>query len=72
MQKMSEMRSDMDYELAGNPFKGLAEVMVETIQLEWGWAILIIGVIMVFAAAHLKQGSMVLAKIEQVTKAIRE
>lgn len=40
---MSAMRSEMSRELAGNPFAGLAEAMVGSMQMQWGWALLIIG-----------------------------
>jgi hypothetical protein len=41
--KMSEARADMDAELAGNPFRGLAEAAIGSIQLQWGWAVLLVG-----------------------------
>jgi len=40
---MSEMRTRMDTELAGNPFRGLAEAAVGAVQLQWGWAVLLLG-----------------------------
>jgi hypothetical protein len=33
----------MATELAGNPFAGLATGMVESVQLQWGWALLVAG-----------------------------
>lgn len=41
--KMSEAKSSMEAELAGNPFRGLAEAAVGSVQLQWGWAVLLIG-----------------------------
>jgi len=33
----------MQEKLAGNPFRGLAQVAMGSIQLEWGWGVLLIG-----------------------------
>ena len=49
---MSNARGEM--RKGDNPFKGLGETMLDTIQLQWGWAILIIGVGLLFAAAFVK------------------
>ncbi|MBA4161688.1 MAG: hypothetical protein C0515_06360 [Novosphingobium sp.] len=40
---MSEMKSKMDSELAGNPFRGLAEAAMSSVQLQWGWVVLLAG-----------------------------
>lgn len=40
---MSEMRSRMDSELGDNPFRGLAEAAVNSVQIQWGWAVLLLG-----------------------------
>lgn len=37
-----------------NPFKALGETMLDTVQLQWGWAVLIVGVGCLFAAAFMK------------------
>lgn len=41
--KMAEARASMESELAGNPFRGLAEAAVGSVQLQWGWAVLVLG-----------------------------
>lgn len=41
--KMYQMRSKMDEDLAGNPFRGLAELAQSSIQIEWGWIVLVLG-----------------------------
>jgi len=41
--KISEIRENMAQELDGNPFAGLATGMMEGIQLQWGWAFLVVG-----------------------------
>lgn len=41
--RMSDARAKMDTELADNPFRGLAEAAMGSVQLQWGWAVLLIG-----------------------------
>jgi hypothetical protein len=52
--RMSEARSQMELELEGNPFRGLADMAMESIQLQWGWALLIVGAALVISAAAIK------------------
>ena len=52
--KMSQVKADMETELAGNPFRGLANMAVQSVQLQWGWALLIIGTILIIASAAIK------------------
>lgn len=60
----SEMQAQMDEELAGNPFRGLAEVAVQSVQLQWGWIVLIAGAgIIIYAGLKARNG------IEVSTKA---
>lgn len=40
---VADLRSKMDEELAGNPFRGLAEAAMGSVQLQWGWAVLLLG-----------------------------
>lgn len=40
---IAEMRAKMDAELAGNPFRGIAETAAGSIQMQWGWAVLVLG-----------------------------
>ena len=50
--RMSQARAEMSK--SENIFKGLGEKMLETVQLQWGWAILIVGAGMLIAAALIK------------------
>lgn len=34
--KMSQAKADMESELAGNPFRGLADMAMQSVQLQWG------------------------------------
>lgn len=54
--KMGEVRANMESELADNPFRGLAEAAVGSVQLQWGWAILVLGAgITVYAGWQARQ-----------------
>ena len=55
--KISEMKSQMESELAGNPFRGLADMAMQSVQLQWGWALLIVGAGLVIAGAAMKDES---------------
>jgi len=52
--KMSQVKADMESELAGNPFRGLADMAMQSVQLQWGWALLIVGAALVIASAAIK------------------
>jgi hypothetical protein len=52
--KMSEAKSDMESELAGNQFRGLVDMAMQSVQLQWGWALLIVGAALVIASAAVK------------------
>jgi predicted RNA-binding Zn-ribbon protein involved in translation (DUF1610 family) len=53
--KMSQMKSQMESQLEGNPFRSFADVAIQSTQLQWGWALLIIGAGLVIASAALKE-----------------
>ena len=55
--KISDMKSQMESELAGNPFRGLADMAMQSVQLQWGWALLIVGAGLVIAGAAMKDES---------------
>lgn len=48
---ISRVRSEIETELAGNLFGGLVQALFESVQIQWGWAILILGAGLVLAAA---------------------
>jgi hypothetical protein len=52
--KMSQARADMGLKLAGNPFRGLADFAIQSVQLQWGWALLIVGAALIVASAAIK------------------
>ncbi|MHC0067539.1 type IV pilin-like G/H family protein [Nostoc sp. UIC 10890] len=53
--RISQLKSQMEDELAGNMFKGIADVAAQSIQLQWGWVILIIGTGLILAAAAIPE-----------------
>ena len=55
--KMSDIKAQMETELAGNPFRGLADMAIQSVQLQWGWALLVAGAALVIASAVIKEES---------------
>ena len=53
--KISQMKSEMDTDLKDNPFKGFADVAMQSVQLQWGWAILVIGTGLLIATAAMSE-----------------
>jgi hypothetical protein len=53
--RMSSARSEMREGMANNPFRGLGDAMLSTVQIQWGWAVLIIGAVLLLASAVLKE-----------------
>jgi hypothetical protein len=48
--RIAEMRGVMERDLADNPFKGIGEAMMQSVQLQWGWAVLVVGALLLCAA----------------------
>jgi predicted RNA-binding Zn-ribbon protein involved in translation (DUF1610 family) len=53
--KLAEIKSQMDSDLSGNPFRGFADMAVQSIQLQWGWALLVVGAVLIISAAAIKE-----------------
>ncbi|WP_191758172.1 type IV pilin-like G/H family protein [Komarekiella delphini-convector] len=53
--RISQLKSNMEEELAGNPFKGFADVAIQSVQIQWGWVLLILGAGMIIAAAIIQE-----------------
>jgi len=53
----SDTKAQMEKELAGNPFRGLADMAMESVQLQWGWATLVVGAALIIASAAIKDDS---------------
>lgn len=54
---ISQTKADIDLELAGNPYRGLADVAMQSIQLQWGWAVLIVGAGLIITSAGIKENT---------------
>ena len=53
--KISQITTELETEsLKDNPFRGLAEFAMQSVQLEWGWAVLVIGIVLLIAVAAMK------------------
>jgi len=48
-------KTQMETELTGNPFRGIADMAMQSVQIQWGWALLIIGAVLVIASAAIKE-----------------
>jgi len=53
--KMSDVKAKMETDLAGNPFRGLADMALQSVQIQWGWALLIVGAGLVIASASVRE-----------------
>ncbi len=53
--RMSQVKAQMEAELRGNPFRGLADMTLQSVQLQWGWALLIVGAVLIIASAAMKE-----------------
>jgi hypothetical protein len=52
---IATLTANADRELSGNPFRGLADAAMASVQLQWGWVILFLGVGMILTSAYLKK-----------------
>jgi len=52
--KMSEISAQMETELVGNPFRGLGDVAMQSVQLQWGWALLVVGAGLLIASTAIR------------------
>lgn len=51
---LNEAKTSIETELADNPFRGFADAAIQSVQLQWGWALLILGAIFVITCAAIK------------------
>jgi hypothetical protein len=51
--RLADARAELRRDLADNPFSGLGEAMLGTVQIEWGLAVLVVGSLLLLAAAYL-------------------
>lgn len=53
---LSSSKMQIETELSGNPFRGIADMAMQSVQIQWGWALLIVGAIFVIVSAAIKDG----------------
>ncbi len=53
--KMNEVTTDMEKDLAGNPFRGFADMAMASVQIQWGWGVLLLGSVIIITAAAIRQ-----------------
>lgn len=49
--QIGSTRSEMQQELADNPFAEMGTAIMDTVQLEWGWIVLVMGAALIAASA---------------------
>ena len=49
--RLVALQEKMAMRLAGNPLRGLADKAVQSVQIRWGWALLIAGALLLIASA---------------------
>jgi hypothetical protein len=54
--KLVALQEKMAMRLAGTPMRGLADKAVQSVQFRWGWALLVLGALLLIASAALKEG----------------
>ena len=52
---LANAKTQMETELLGNPFRGIADIAMQSVQIQWGWALLIVGAVLVIASAAIKE-----------------
>jgi hypothetical protein len=48
--RIAEMKTGLEAQLQGNPFAGLAQVAMQSVQMQWGWAVLVLGGVLLLAS----------------------
>ena len=52
---LTNTKIQMETDLAGNPFRGIADMAMQSVQIQWGWVLLIIGAVLVITSAAIKE-----------------
>jgi len=51
--RLSDAKTEYELKMAGNQFAGLGRAMMESVTMEWGWAILVCGAILLIVSSEL-------------------
>jgi hypothetical protein len=72
--KMSEMKSELQSDLEGNPFGFVGDAMLESVSYSWGWLVLVLGAgLLIYASISSKfddEVEQVEGKVEEVDKKV--
>jgi hypothetical protein len=55
IQLVNDAQSELTDSLAGNPFAGLAEGLMASVQLQWGWMLLFLGSVVIISASFVRK-----------------
>jgi uncharacterized membrane protein YczE len=55
IQVVNDAQSELTDSLTGNPFAGLAEGLMASVQLQWGWMLLFLGSIAIVSASFVRK-----------------
>jgi hypothetical protein len=55
IQIVNDAKSELTDSLAGNPFAGLAEGLMASVQLQWGWMVLFLGSLAIVFATFVRK-----------------
>jgi len=69
--RMAELKRGLERDLAGNPFRGIGELALQSVQLQWGWAVLVVGAFLLLVAAVLNQRGSAASPQGTATPAVR-
>jgi uncharacterized paraquat-inducible protein A len=47
--RLGEARAQAERSLAGNPFRGIGDALLESVQMSWGWGVLLVGALLLLA-----------------------
>lgn len=53
--RVQQMKGQVRADLQGNPFGGMAELLMQSVQLQWGWLPLVVGALGLVAVGHGKR-----------------
>lgn len=55
IQMVNDAQSELRDSLAGNPFAGLAEGLMASVQIEWGWMLLFAGSVLIISSSFVRK-----------------
>ena len=59
---LKKLKADTQRDLADNPFRGIADVAIESVQLQWGWAVMVVGVVLLISSAAVDSAAALIPK----------